>query len=183
MPFYDEDCFYYNTLKWDDIFTSATQFIAKVVSIGGISESASLTELYEILSMKYVDSHTRYTNEFAFIMALKRELYTEFPYYLQRKSLASDMMALEIAEVQRGTRQLRNLVDLHDEPIVDANTVPIDDLSTQQESIEVTNNKLEAIKAKYNSMNRNFLQGIYNQCDDLFRVILASDERTLYEEN
>ena len=180
--FYDDHMKYYATLKFDDVFTSATQFAAEVVSVGGITLSASLQELYEILSLKYVGASTRYTDKFAFIMAIKRELYTEFPYYLQRKSLAADMMAMEIAEVQRGARQLRNSVDLHDEPLVNANTVPIDDLSTQQESIEITNNKLQAIKEKYNSMNRNYLQGIYNQCDDLFQVILATDERTLYEQ-
>lgn len=180
--FYDEDKKYYDTLKFDDVFTSSAQFATEMVSVGGVTSTANLQELYEILALKYVGSYTRYTDKFAFHMALKRELYTEFPYYLQRKILANEMIALEIAEIQRGSRQLRNLIDQHDEPVVNANTVPIDDLSTQQESIEVTNNKLEAIKAKYNSMNRNYLQGIYNQCDDLFRVILAQDNRTLYEQ-
>lgn len=180
--FYDEDKCYYDTLAFDDVFTSASQFASDVVAVGGITDTASLEELYEILALKYVGAKTRYTDKFSFIMAVKRELYTEFPYYLQRKSLASEMMALEIAEVQRGTRQLRNLVDQHDEPVVNANTEAIDDLSTQQESIEITNNKLDALKAKYNSMNRNYLQGIYNQCDQLFRVILAQDDRPLYEQ-
>jgi len=177
--FYDNKP-YYNTLKWDDIFVSATEFIAKMVSVGGITDTADLTELYEILSLKYVTSYTRYTNEFGFTQAIKRELYTEFPFYLEKKSLAAEMIAVEIAEVQRGQRQLQNRIETHDEPIVNASTVPIDDLSTEQMNIEITNNKLDAIKSKYNVMNRNYLNGIYKRCDELFRVVLSDDTQILY---
>jgi len=179
MPFYNYDP-YYNTLKWDDIFKSATDFITKMVSVGGITDTADLTELYEILSLKYVTSTTRYTDEFAFQQAIKRELYTEFAFYLEKKSLSAEMLAIDIAEIQRGQRQLQNIVDTHDEPIANADTVPFNDLSTQQQNIEITNNKLEAIKQKYNVMNRNYLQGIYKRCDELFAVILSRDTRPLY---
>jgi hypothetical protein len=179
MPFYNYDP-YNSTLKWDDVFTSATEFIAKMVSVGGITDTADLTELYEILSLKYVLSTTRYTDDFAFMQAIKRELYTEFPFYLKKKELADEMIAIEIDEIQRGQRQLQNTVDTHDEPIVNADTVPFDDLSTQQTNIEITNNKLEAIKQKYNVMNRNYLQGIYKRCDELFAVVLSRSNKPLY---
>ena len=181
MPFYD-DKVYQDTLKWDDIFTSDDQFVADVVSVGGITNTDNLKELYEILSLKYVSAFTRYTNKFSFIQAMKRELYTEFPFYLKKKELADEMMQMEIDEIQLGTRQLRNLVDTHDEPIVGASTTPIDDLSTQQEYIRVQNNKLDAVKQKYAVMNRNYLQGIYSRMDELFRVILASDDIPVYEQ-
>jgi len=177
--FYDDKP-YYETLKFDDVFTSETDFITKVVSVGGITDTANLTELYEILALKYVNNYTRYTHEFAFIMAVKRELYTEFPFYLTKKALVDEMLAIEISEIQLGQRQLRNLVSTHDEPVANADSVPIDDLSTEQENMRVTNNKLDAIKSKYNVMNRNYLQGIYKRCDFLFRVILASDDIILY---
>jgi hypothetical protein len=74
------------------------------------------------------------------------------------------------------------LIDTHDEDYINTSTKPIDDLTTQQENIRVTTNKLDAIKQKYNVMNRNYLQGIYKRCDKLFRVILAGDTRTLYEQ-
>lgn len=179
--FYD-DKKYMDTLKWDDVFTSETEFISKVVSVGGITLTASLTELYEILSLKYHSSKTRYTDEFSFIMALKRELYVEFPYYLEKKTIVSDLIALTVAEIQVASKQLRNLVDLHDEPVVNADTVPIDDLSTQQENIQVKNNELEALRQKYSIMNRNFIQGVYKLCDPLFRVILAEDTKILYDQ-
>jgi hypothetical protein len=115
-------------------------------------------------------------------MAIKRELFTAFPFYLKRKELAQQMMDMEIEEVQLGMRQLRNLVDTHDEPIVNASSVPINDLTTQQEYIRVTNNKLDAIKQKYQVMSKNYLQGIYAETDGLFRVILAEDVTTLYEQ-
>ena len=180
MPFYD-DKEYFDTLKWDDVFVSSTQFISKVVSVGGITDTTKLTELYEILSLKYTGSKSRYTSEFPFIQGIKRELFTEFPFYLKRKELASEMMEMEITEIQLGTRQLRNVVDQHDEPIADADSVAIDDLSTQQESIRITNNKLDAVKQKYNTLYRNYLQGIYKQCDGLFQQILAEDTQILFE--
>lgn len=180
MPFFDENP-YYDTLKWDDIFTSKEDFASKVEDVGGITNASDLHELYKILSFKYVSSHTRYTDEFSFIQAIKRELYTEFPFYLKKKELADEMMQIEIDEIQLGMRQLRNLVDTHDEPIVNASTVPFDDLSTQQEYIRIQNNKLEAIKQKYNVMNRNYLNGIYQRMNELFRVILSTDEKFIYE--
>lgn len=179
-PFYD-DKVYFDTLKWDDCFVSEEQFATDMEDVGGITDVDSLKELYRILSMKYVTSYTRYTNKFAFMMALKRELHTEFPFYLQKKTLANEMMEMEIAEIQRGARSLRNVVDQHDDSVVNANTVAIDDLSTTQESIETTANKLDAVKQKYNVMNRNWLQGIYKQCDELFRVILSEDVTQIYE--
>jgi hypothetical protein len=181
MPFYD-DKIYMDTLKWDAIFQSDAQFVTDVVSVGGITNEANLKELYEILSLKYVSAFTRYTNKFSFIQAMKRELFNEFPFYLKKKELADEMMAMEIAEIQLGTRQLRNLVETHDEPIANASTEPINDLSTQQEYIRVQNNKLDAVKQKYATMNRNYLQGIYNRMDELFRVILADDGVPVYEE-
>jgi hypothetical protein len=181
MPFHD-DRKYMETLKWDDIFKSETEFISKVTSIGGITSTTDLTELYEILSMKYVSNQTRYTDEFAFIMALKRELRVEFPFYLKKKAIVDELMDLEISEIQVASRQLRNVVDQHDEPVTNASSVPIDDLSTQQENIRVTNNELEALRQKYSVMNRNYLQGIYKLCDPLFRVILAEDTKILYDQ-
>lgn len=181
MPFYD-DRVYYDTLKWDDIFVSSEQFIQKVVSVGGITDQTKLTELYDILSLKYTGNKTRYTNEFKFVQAIKRELYTEFPFYLQRKDLVDQMLEMEIAEIQRGTRQLINQVNQHDEPVANASTVPIDNLSSMQQNTEITNNKLEAVKMKYNSLYRNYLEAIYKQCDGLFQVILAENVEIIYEQ-
>lgn len=179
--FYDEKD-YCQTLKWDDIFTSGSQFASKVVDVGGITSPTDLAELYTIMSFKYSRSFTRYTDEFSFIMAIKRELHTEFPFYLKKKELANEMMDIEIATIQIGMRQLRNVVDQHDEPVTSASSTPIDDLSTTQESIRITNNELDAIKQKYNVMNRNYLKGIYSQCDELFRVILSEDTQILFEQ-
>ena len=181
MPFYNDQP-YMNTLKWDDVFTSSDEFILKVAEVGGITDPLKLKELYEIMSLKYVSSFTRYTNPFSFVMAIKREHFTAFPFYLKRKELADQMMNMEIEEIQLGTRQLRNLVDTHDEPVVNASSVPFDDLTTQQEYIRVTNNKLDAVKQKYQVMSKNYLQGIYAETDGLFRVILAEDVKPLYEQ-
>lgn len=179
MPFYDEK-FYSDTLMFYDVFNDKDDFISKIVEVGGINDPIKLGELYTILELKYYQSHTRYNVPDSFIMAIKRELFTAFPFYLKRKELANEMMEMEIEEIQLGMRQLRNLVDTHDEPIVKASTVPFDDLSTQQEYIRIQNNKLDAVKQKYQAMSRNYLQGIYVQTDELFRVILAEDSIPIY---
>lgn len=174
MPFYDEN-YYYDTLKWDDVFTSASEFETKVVSIGGVTTSADLQHLYEILSLRYANAYTRYTYEFGFIQALKRELYTEFPYYLEKKDLVADMIATTDDEIRLANEQLRNLVDQHDEPVTNADTVAIDDLSTQQENIRMKIGKLQSIRDKYNLMNRDFMMGIWKRTAELFRVILSDE--------
>lgn len=181
MPFYDNK-FYYDTLKFDDVFTSASDFETKMVSVGGITDSSSLQELYEILAMKYVGANTRYTDSFSFMKAIKRELYVEFPYYLEKKSLVDELIALTDAEIELAQVQLRNLVDTHDEPITNADTVAFDDLSTQQENFRTTIGKLQSKRDKYNMMNRDYRMGIYKKCDELFRVILSSDNYAIYEE-
>ena len=182
MPFYDEP-YYTESLRFDDIFASATEFETKVVSIGGITDSVKLQGLYEILALKYVNAETRYNYEFGFIQALKRELHVEFPYYLEKKDIVDDLIALTDTEIQLAQIQLRNLVDQHDEPVANADTTAIDDLSTQQENFRTTIGKLQAKRDKYNVMNRDYLMGIYKRCDELFRVILSKEIPTpLYEE-
>ena len=181
MPFYD-DRPYMQTLKWSDVFLNKEDFISKIESVGGITDEEKLGELFEILELKYYQAYSRYVAPGGLIMGIRRELFTAFPFYLKRKELTNQMMDMEIEEIQLGMRQLRNLVDTHDEPVVNASSVPFDDLTTQQEYIRVTNNKLDAVKQKYQVMSKNYLQGIYTQTDGLFRVILAEDVKTLYEQ-
>ncbi len=181
MPFYDEK-FYSETLMFSDVFFDKADFIAKVGDVGGITDPVKLGELFDILEMKYYQSHTRYTVPSGLIMGIKRELFTAFPFYLKRKELSHEMMDMEIEEIQLGARQLRNLVNTHDEPINNASTIPFDDLSTEQEYVRITNNKLEAVKQKYQVMSKNYLQGIYAQTDGLFRVMLSESVIPIYEQ-
>lgn len=179
MPLYD-DKFYFETLKFDDVFKSDDEFFEKVVSINNINSEADIKELYNILTMKYVGASTRYTDEFSFIMALKRELYVSYPLYLKQKELLNDMMTLEISEIMKASNQLRNLVEHPTDPTPNASSQPIDDLSTMQENIVVTQNKLDAIKQKYSSLSRNYLNGIFKSCDQLFTVILGDTIHWVY---
>lgn len=177
--FYD-DRFFFDSLRWDDIFTSEEEFADKMIEIGGITDRNELYNLYEILSLKYVSSTTRYTSEFPFIMAIKRQLYTVFPYYITRRDLVEQMKLMEIDDIMNEMNQLRNLVDTHDEPISNADTVPINDLSTTQESIKITGNKLDAVLQKYAIMNRDYIAEIYKACNGLFKQILSDDSHWLY---
>ena len=180
MAYYDSKP-YFDTLTFGDIFSSSTEFISKVVSIGGITDATKLGNIYERLAEKYLFAHTRYASEDPFILAIKRELHTQLPFYLERVDIVNKMIALTDQEIELRTNQLRNLVDTHDEPIADADTVAFDDLSTQQENININIGKLLALKEKYNAMNRDYMVDIYKKCDPLFRQIHAKSEIVLFE--
>ena len=175
-----KDRIFFETLKWDDIFVSSDDFFAKVVSIGSVVTEADMKELYELLALKYVGAHTRYTDEFSFIMALKRELYIFYPLFIQQRTLLNDMMALDIADIMKSSQQLRNLVNNPTDPVANADTVPINNLTTEQENILVTQNELEAIRQKYSSISKNYLSQIYKAVDQLFTVVLAEENIFLY---
>ena len=172
---------YYDTLTFGDIFTSSTEFIAKVIDIGGITDATKLAEIYERLAFKYLFAHARYATEDPFILAIRRELHTAFPFYSERVDIVAKMIALTDSEIELRNNQLRNLVETHDEPIANADTVAIDDLTTQQENININIGKLIALKDKYNAMNRDYMIDIYKKCDPLFRQIHAKQEFTVYE--
>jgi len=180
--FYDKD-FYFDTLTFGDIFSSSTEFIEKVVSIGGVTDTNDLADIYERLAEKYLFAHTRYATEDPFILGIKRELHTAFAFYLERVDIVDKMIALTDDQIEFRNNQLRNLVDTHDEPIANADTVAFDDLSTQQENINIKVGKLMALKEKYNAMNRDYMVEIYKKCDPLFRQILARKNIYLYEED
>lgn len=173
--------YYYDTLTFGDIFASSDEFIEKVVSIGGISDQTQLEDIYERLAEKYLFGHTRYATEDPFILAIRRELYTTFPFYVERVAITNKLIALTDDEIELRNNQLRNLIDTHDDPIANADTVAIDDLSTQQENINIKIGKLAALKEKYNAMNRDYLMDIYKKMDPLFRQILAKQEFTVFE--
>ena len=87
--FYDKKI-YYDTLTFGDIFSSSEEFIAKVVSIGGITDETQLADIYERLAQKYLWAHTRYATEDPFILGIKRELHTAFSFYLERVSIVDN---------------------------------------------------------------------------------------------
>lgn len=199
--FYDSKVFF-DTLLWSDVFKGPEDFISKIGSVGGIDDAVKLTELYEILALKYVRAHTRYTDEFAFIMAIKRELQVVWPMYLQQKALIKEVMELSIDRIRKsyertiegsGTRKgLINIVENMDEPITEASKVPIDNLSTSQSSnkAEVADlnreslmaNELDSIMNKYRAVQQDYVSRIYAKTDELFRVILSDDVMWLYPE-
>lgn len=173
---------YFDTLKWDNIFEDVTEFEEKLSELGtlDLTALAPFDTLYYTLALKYVGAHTRYTSEFAFIMALIRELKIYYPIYLQQKTLMDDAMALELAEVQKVGQNIRNLVDNPNVPTTNPSDTVIPNLSTQQESIVQTTGQLAAIRAKYASVSQDYLKQFYNAIDPLFRVIVSNDDRWLY---
>lgn len=179
---YYKDKIHFDTLKWDDIFVNEDEFETKLTELGALDLTALLPfdTLYYTLALKYVGAHTRYTDEFSFIMALIRELKISYPIYTQQKSLMEDMMALEISEIQKLGQSIRNMIENPNVPTDDPSEVPIPDLSTQQETMTTFSNQLDAIRAKYSSVGKDYLKQLYNSLDQLFRVIVSNDDRWLF---
>lgn len=180
MAYYDSK-FYFDTLTFLDIFPDEESFIEQVVSVGGNTED--LPELYEILLNKYAYAKTRYTQPMPFILAIRRELQVEFPSYLVQKELLEAMRDIEIEEVRRGTKSIRNIINNPNNPTDNPSEEVIPDLSSMQESLFMSTNKLDAIKTKYNALFRNYLIGIYRAVDNLFVTILSDDTTWVYGED
>lgn len=181
-------------LFWNEIFPTVDDFISKVVSIG--SDALEIGDLYYLLVNKYAWSETRYMDEVAFILALKRELQITWPSYLKRKDLMDQIYILQIADLQMQIQTIRdssttssgsnlnNLVTANNSPVVNADTVAINNKSNAQNSNKSSNtveisenyqqlaNKLESLLRQYDVVNTDYLQEIYRKVDPLFRVIL-----------
>jgi len=135
-------------------------------------------------------------DEVAFILALKRELQITWPSYLKRKDLMDQIYILQIADLQMQIQTIRdssttssgsnlnNLVTANNSPVVNADTVAINNKSNAQNSNKSSNtveisenyqqlaNKLESLLRQYDVVNTDYLQEIYRKVDPLFRVIL-----------
>lgn len=119
-------------------------------------------------------------NKLPFLLAIKRELQVEWPAYILQKTLFDQIRTIEISEVMKSGSTLSNTVQTNDTPVVDADTVPISDLSTLQTNMNTVGNKLQAILAKYQALNINYLKKIYDKTDPLFRQILSDDNTLVY---
>lgn len=181
-------------LFFNEVFADATEFAAKVVSVG--TDTVSLDSLYYILANKYAWSRTRYMDEVAFILAIKRELQITWPSYLKRKDLMDDIYLLQLADLQLQIQTMRdtdttnvntninNTVNANNSPVTNASTVAITNKSNIQiantgsdesyfnENYKQLSNKLNSLLSQYDVINSDYLIEIYRKVDPLFRVIL-----------
>jgi len=106
-----KDRVFFNTLTFDAVFENATDFEDKLSALTDLDLTALMPfdDLYYTLALKYVGAHTRYTDEFSFIMALIRELKIVWPIYKLQKSLMDDLMGLKAAEVKNITNHSINM--------------------------------------------------------------------------
>ena len=172
MPLYQESL-WIEPVEFLDVFPDSETFEIKIESVG--SDTEHLEELYTILLNKYAYAKTRYTTEEPFILAIRRELQLEWPLYLKQKALMSQMLDLDIASIMKSGSSLTNVVQTNDAPVVDADSVPISDLSTMQSNTNQTGNILNAILAKYTAIDQNYLNKIYSKMNPLFRQILSEE--------
>lgn len=179
---YRDEKLLYQTLTFDDVFTDATTFEDKltVFAMFDLSSLMPFDELYFILAIKYAGAFTRYTDEYAFTMALVRELKIHWPIYKQQKYLMDSLMELELNEIIQSSKSLRNYVENPNVLQSDLDTVPINNYSTAQESILNSIGKLDAIKVKYQSVNKNYLEQVYKAIDGLFTAIYPDDVHYIY---
>jgi len=179
MPYY-RDNFWIAPLEWQVMFTDSTQFIEKVVSIGG--DTTHLDDLFALLEMRYMYAKTRYIEEEAFILGLQRELYLYWPIYLKQKEVMDQVFALTLEDVMRVSHNLTNIVNTNDGSAVDADTLAIEDLSTTQTNSLSRQGKLAALLTQYESARMDYIRGLYSKTDQLFQKILADTPTYLYEQ-
>ena len=170
MPLYNEK-YDISTLSWGFIFPSAEIFEFKMQVHGSTFENHE--ELYDLLAQRYVAARTRYVEEEPFILAIIRELKYAWPMFLEQQQLMETIKNLEIEKVMASQSSLTNIVQSHDDPIVDADKIAISDLSNQQQVTRVTGNELMALMTKYEAIQRNYIDQLYRRMDPLFRVFLA----------
>jgi hypothetical protein len=177
-----KDRVFFNTLTFDAVFENATDFEDKLSALTDLDLTALMPfdALYYTLALKYVGAHTRYTDEFSFIMALIRELKIVWPIYKLQKSLMDDLMGLEVAEIQKQLLTIRNLIDNPNVPTDDPSETVIPDLSTQQETVRQKSNELTAIRTKYAAIEKDYLKNLYAALDGLFRNIISNDDSWLF---
>lgn len=165
-------------LYFNEVFADASEFVTKVESVGG--DTSNLTDLYYLLANKYAWARTRYMDEIAFILAIKRELQISWPAYLKRKDLMDDIYLLQLTDLrvqmENISKNLQNTVNANNSPIVNADTVAISNKSNSQTSsngdMQVLTGKVEALIKQYELVNADYLEEIYRKVDPLFRVIL-----------
>lgn len=185
MGLYDIPKIWYDTLKWGDIFPDKGSFEAKMTdTVTSLNAKLQpIDELYDVLYMKYHSSNTRYTSELPFIMAIKREMSILWPMYIQQKALMEEIMEMEIAEIQRESKSISNVID---RPTVNLPDKPSEEvipkLSTTQQSLFNLGNKLRAVREKYISVDHDYLSHIYEKMDIYFRNIQKDDTFILYNQ-
>jgi len=150
------------------------------VSVGG--DTTHLTELYELMELKYMYAKTRYVLEDAFIRGIKRELMIVWPIYIKQKELITSMMDLEIEEIRKVSSNLSNTVNTNDSPVVDADKIAISDLSTSQTSNLSKQGMLAALMSKYEAIRMDYVRMVYAKCDDLFQKILSRNMYVVYDQ-
>jgi len=94
----------------------------------------------------------------------------------------ASMMELEIADIMVVGKSLTNRVDTNDSPVVDADSVPISDLSTSQSSSQSKQGVLASILAKYESIRMDYVRMVYAKADQLFKKILSKSDIYVYDQ-
>lgn len=171
MPLYQER-WGYKPLSWSFVFSGPDEFEQKLTEFG--SRFTEHGRLYELLVRKYIAADTRYSTEEPFILAIIRELEWAWPMYQTQSELMERLKEIEIARIMESQSSLTNVVQSHDDPVVDADKIAIPDLSNQQQVTRITGNELVAIMTKYEAIQRNFVDQLYRRLDPLFAKFISS---------
>lgn len=94
-------------LTFSEVFNDVDDFVDKVIEVGGMDDN--LDQLYLILANKYVTAVTRYVNEEAFVLAIRRELQIEWPLYLQRKTIQDQIKNMTLEEIRLQMESIRDI--------------------------------------------------------------------------
>lgn len=185
MPVYHE----YTQLglvKWVDVEGYVDEF-GKDLIFGDISETAISNDdidlAYDLLCERYSYSTFRYTDPIPAMLAMRRISRFALPRLIQHQKLYKEIYEADIADLRKQRQSIVNTVEKPNDPVANADSVAINDLSNRQETTTLLSTQLEEIMNKWRMAERNFIEDFTNEYKSLFTVIITdSDDVLLYNQ-
>jgi len=179
-----------NDPAWDGN-TYANKYLAFAKAITDLSDdllviptppgfSAESNQLLDMLYRKYAFSHIRYTNGIAFLVQLFRVLHCAWPRYVEQEALVAQMRAMAIADIQRESKSIRNLINNPNDPTATPDETPIPNLSTEQETLLNQSSAFSAMLNKFDAIRKEADRAFFKELDPFFTQILSEDDVTIY---
>lgn len=185
MPVYHE----YTKLslvKWEDIEGFVDEY-GKDLIFGNLSETtitnADIDLAYELLCERYAYSTFRYTDPIPAMLGMRRISRFALPRLIQQQKLYKEIYEADVANLRKQRQTIINTVEKPNDPVANADSVAINDLSSKQETTTLLSTQLEEVMNKWRMAERNFIEDFTNEYKSLFTVVVTdSDDITLYNQ-
>ncbi len=177
-------------VKWVDIEDYVEEYGLDMIfgDIGGLGASIPITTeqseyAFTLLCERYAYSTMRYTDPVAGMLAMRRISRFAVPTFIQQQALYKEIYEQDINALRKQRQSIINTVEKPNDPVAGADTTPIDDLSSRQETTTLISTQIEEVMNKWRLSERNYIENFLNQYRSLFTVVIIdSDDVTLYSQ-